>query len=127
MLRQQGAVADAGSHQNDIPLLEPVPFRADQIFGAAGIPAEKNFEKGVTVEVDGGVGPTGILVGIHETGPHFQFLVKRARFHSQLLQDLQLGFFPQLRFRKFDGGCQFLDIGQFHKNHAPTKMDLSII
>lgn len=79
-------MADTRGDDDDVPLLEPVAFRAHQILHAGGGPAADQLVEGVAVQLHHCRGVAHIPVSIDKTGGHFQLLIPAAGVNAQAAQ-----------------------------------------
>ena len=124
--RQQRPVTDAGRYENNIPLLQPIPFLADQIFGIAGIAAEDQLVKGVAVKLKQTVAVAAVTMSIRKAGGHFQLLIKIVGVQSQLHHNsLELSA-VLAGGRKTPVGSKLLEVIQLYGNPPLTVISFSI-
>ena len=64
-----------GGYENDVPLLQPIPLRPNQVFHVTGIRTADDLIKQMTVQIHHRVGIAGIVVGIDIGRGHLHPLV----------------------------------------------------
>ena len=127
MLRQNRAMADARGDKDDIPFLQFIALSADQIFYANSTSTVQQLIESMAMQLDGGIGAGGILVGIHKTGFHLQFLIKIAGINAKRMDVVMKFIWLKRRGQLWNILHRFPNFGYFHKNTTFKLFNLVIL